>query len=143
VRDDGTAFHHQIVVGQFLRKIVVLFHQHNGHGAPVCQHSDDAANVLDDAGLNAFGWFIQNQELGTGRQCPGNGQLLLLPARQVAAPALQHLLQNREQFKQFRGYWGTSAFVGQSHAQVFFHREAAENFTSLGHKAHDRKRARS
>jgi len=46
----------------------------------VGQFADHTANVFDDAGLDAFGGFIQDQQARLGGQCPRNGQLLLLPA---------------------------------------------------------------
>jgi hypothetical protein len=97
---DLAALHHQVLVGQFGGKVVVLLHQHDGHGLAVGQHADDAADVLDDAGLDAFGGLVQHQQLGAGGQRAGDGQLLLLPARQVAATAVQDLLEHGEQLEQ-------------------------------------------
>ena len=48
--------------------------------ALVGQLADHAANVLDDAGLDAFGRLVEDQQLGAGRQGAGNRELLLLAA---------------------------------------------------------------
>jgi len=101
----------------------------------VGQHADDAPDVLDDAGLNTLGRFVQDQQLRRSRERPRNRELLLLPARQVAAAAMQHLLEHREQLKQLGRYRCAGRLVGQTHRQVFLHREPREDFAALGHEA--------
>ena len=48
------------------------------------------APISDDRRLDAFGRFVEDQQARPAGQGAANGQLLLLPARQVAAPALLH-----------------------------------------------------
>jgi hypothetical protein len=95
-----TAFHHHVGIGQFFGKVVVLLAQQHGHAlalhAFIGQLSNHAANVLDDAGLNAFCGLIQNEQLGLGRQSPRNGQLLLLTAREVTTPTMTAFASARE-----------------------------------------------
>ena len=104
--DDLATLHHQVVVGQLLGKVVILLAQQDGHAlavqAGVGQHAQHAANVFDDAGLDALGGLVQHQQFGASGQGAGNGQLLLLPARQVTAPAVQHLSEHRKQLVQLR-----------------------------------------
>ena len=78
--DHLTPLHHHIVVRQLLGEVVVLLTQQDGHGAAVGQQADDAADVLDDAGLDAFGGLVQDQQAWAGGQGAGDGQLLLLAA---------------------------------------------------------------
>ena len=56
------------MIGQLFGKVVVLLAQQDGHVATVGQHADHATDVLDDAGLYAFGGLVQNQDFGLWRQ---------------------------------------------------------------------------
>ena len=94
---NAPALHDQVVVGQLLGKVVYCSHKR-----PCCPGrptADDTANVFDDAGLMPS---VGSSSTSNRARPPGlgNGQLLLLPARQVTAPAVQHLFQHREQLKQ-------------------------------------------
>jgi hypothetical protein len=102
---DLAALHHQVLVGQFGGEVVVLLHQHDGHAVAVAvgQHADHAADVLDDAGLDAFGGLVQHQQRGPAASARRDGQLLLLAAGQVAAAAVHHLLEHGEQLEQLAG----------------------------------------
>jgi hypothetical protein len=44
--EDLASFHHQCLVDEFGRKVVVLLHQYDGYGLVVGQQADDAAEVL-------------------------------------------------------------------------------------------------
>ena len=77
-------------------KVVILFHQQDGHVATAGQLADDFADLFDDRRLDAFGGFVQDQQFGLADQGATNGQLLLLAARQVAATAVFHLGQHRK-----------------------------------------------
>ena len=83
--DDLAALHHQVLVGQFGGKVVVLLDQDDRHGLAVGQHADDPADVLDDARLDAFGRLVEDQQLRAGRQRARDRELLLLAAGEVAA----------------------------------------------------------
>ena len=94
-----------------------------------------AADVLDDAGLDAFGGLVQHQQLGARGQRAGDGQLLLLATGQVAAAPVDHLLEHREQLEQLGRHRRAAGLVGQAHAQVLVHRQAAEDLAPLRHVA--------
>ena len=53
--------------------------------------------LLDDIGLDALGWLIQNQQLRVQDQGAADGQLLLLSAGQVSALASEHLFEHRKE----------------------------------------------
>ena len=75
-------------------------------------------------GWSALGRLVQDQQLGPGRQRPGNRQLLLLAARQVAATPVKHLLEHREQLEQLGRDGRATRLDGQAHAQVVLNRQA-------------------
>jgi hypothetical protein len=64
-----------------------------------------------------------------------DGQLLLLAAGQVAAAAVQHLLEHREQLVQLGRDGRAAGLVGQAHAQVLLDREPREDLAALRHEA--------
>lgn len=92
-RDERAARDDQVVAGPFLRKIAVLLDQKNRHSATVCQHANHTADILDDAGLNAFGRFVKNQPPGLCGQRSDDCELPL-PAREVVAAAIRHGLED-------------------------------------------------
>ena len=61
--------------------------------------ADHPLDSLDDRGLDALGRLVENQQARPGHKGAGDGQLLLLAARQIAAAAVQHVLQHRERAK--------------------------------------------
>ena len=73
-----------------------------------------------------------------GGERPRDRELLLLAAGQVAAAAVQHLLEHREQLEQFLRDGGAARLGGQPHAQVLLHREAGEDLAALRHEADTR-----
>src|SRR3989344_5976182 len=102
--DDLATLHHQVLVGQFIGEVVELLDQHHGHLLAVeplvGQLADGPPDVLDDAGLDALGGLVQDQDLGAGGQGARDGELLLLAAREVAPTAVQHLLEHREELEE-------------------------------------------
>ena len=58
---------------------------------------------LHDVGLNALGRLVEDEQLRFQRQRAADGELLLLPAREIAAAPAQHLLQHREQLEDALG----------------------------------------
>src|SRR3989344_898813 len=86
--DDLATLHHQVLVGQFSGEVVELLDQHHGHLLAVeplvGQLADGPPDVLDDAGLDALGGLVQDQDLGAGGQGARDGELLLLAAREAA-----------------------------------------------------------
>ena len=63
----------------------------------VAQIADGIADVLDDRRLDALGRLIEDEQFGLCDQRTGDGELLLLTTRKIAAAARQHVLQHREQ----------------------------------------------
>jgi hypothetical protein len=53
-------------------------------------------DVENDRGLDAFGGFIEEQQLGLAQQGTGDGELLLLTTAEVTAFALEKLFEDRE-----------------------------------------------
>jgi hypothetical protein len=49
------------------------------------QRVERAGDFFDDRRLDALGGFVEDQHRGSSGQRPGDGQLLLLAAREVAA----------------------------------------------------------
>ena len=117
--DDLAALHDEVLVGQFFGKVIKLLDQDDGHLLPVQplvgQFADGTANVLDDAGLDALGGLVQDQQLGAGSQGAGNGELLLLAAREFAATAVQHLFEHGKELEELLGQGGAARFAGQAH----------------------------
>ena len=80
-------------------EIEVLLHQHNSHAAAATEQGDDTLDVFDGRGLDAFGRFVKKQKPRTHDQGAGYGELLLLTAREIAAPPPQHGEQDGKQFE--------------------------------------------
>src|SRR5215469_8597589 len=79
------ALHDDIALGQRAGEFEILLDQQDCHVAPRRETADDALDVLDDRGLDPFRRLVEDEELRLGDECAGNGELLLLPARKVAA----------------------------------------------------------
>jgi hypothetical protein len=80
-------------------EVEILLHQDDRHLALVAQLADHPPDQLDDVGLDALGRLVHQQDARPGDERARDGKLLLLPARQVAAAAVLHLLQDREQLE--------------------------------------------
>ena len=55
-----------------------------------------SSDVLNNRRLDALGWLIEDENLRLRDECARDGELLLLPAEEVAAAPAQHLGVNRE-----------------------------------------------
>ena len=91
--------------------------------------------------LMMLGWMpsvgsSRISSFGPRRQRAGDGQLLLLAAGEIAAAAVDHLLEHREQLEQLGRHRRAAGLVGQAHAQVLVHRQPAEDLAALRHVAH-------
>src|SRR5216683_2345481 len=73
----------------------VLLHQQDRH-ALLVQHLDDLADLRDHARHQSFRRLVQQDDLGLEHHRPGDGQHLLLAARQRAAGLAAPLGQHRE-----------------------------------------------
>ena len=94
LQDDRALLHDVIAVGQLQGELEILLHQQHRHAGPrclsVCQH---VADQRDDRRLNALGRLVEDQQLGSGDQGAGDGELLLLAAAEHAALAVEHALR--------------------------------------------------
>ena len=89
--------HHHIGIRQSSRKMEALFHEQDGEPARVLESDDHVFDLIDNRGLNAFGWFVQQQHFGIGQECAPNRQLLLFTTAEDAARPIEYLRQFREQ----------------------------------------------
>src|SRR5688572_8148458 len=128
-RHNFAALHHQVLVGERAGEVVVLLDQQDRHLAGRGERADRALDLLDDRRLDALGRLVEDQQARLHRQRAADGELLLLPARQVAAATPEHALQHREHLEDAR------RDTGRAHQQVLFHREAREDLAPLRHVA--------
>src|SRR4051812_23434527 len=128
---DLAALHDEILIGERAREIVVLLDQQDRHVAVRRQRADRPLDVLDDRGLDTLGRLVQDQQLRRRRERASDRELLLLPAREVAASPAQHLLQHRKHLEDARRNGRATRLRREAHLQVLLNRQAREDFTSL------------
>ena len=87
------------VLGQLQGEVQVLLHQDDGHLA-LEQRPEHPADLLDGGGLDALGRLVEEEQPGPRDQGPGDGQLLLLAAREVAAAPVPHGAEDGEELLQ-------------------------------------------
>jgi hypothetical protein len=80
------------LAGHAARKGQLLFDEKNRETFFFVQAQDNVSNFVHDIRLDAFGRLVENQELGSQNERAADRELLLLPAGQIAAPAVEHLL---------------------------------------------------
>ena len=97
------------IVAKVIGKVEILLDQHDGHFALIRQKLDHPSDLLDDIGLDALGRFVEEQKFRPRDQRPGDGQLLLLPSREVAAPAAEKVLQDGEELENLVGHAALAA----------------------------------
>src|SRR5690606_13532868 len=133
--DDLATGHHQVLVGQFGGEVIELLHQQDGHVAAGGELANHCADLLDHRGLDAFGGLVEDQQARAAGQGAADSQLLLLAAGEVAAAAVLHFLEHREQLVDELGYFLglAGAEARQPHQQVFLHGQSREDFAALGH----------
>ena len=102
----------------------------------LAQMDERAADVLDDRGLDALGRLVEHEQLRPGHQRPGDGELLLLAAREVAAAPPQHVVEHG---KEREDLVVDDALVARARReaghQVFAHGEQRKNLAALRHIA--------
>src|SRR4051794_39233253 len=101
--DDLAALPQDEPVCQLAGELEILLDQQDRHAALVAQIGDGPADILDDRRLNSLGGLVEHQQARAGDESAGDRQLLLLTARQIAASAVKHRLQNREEFEDVGG----------------------------------------
>ncbi len=82
------------MVGEVVAEVEVLLDKDGGHVAFSFQVFDDAANLLDDVGLDALGRLIEQQDFRAHDHGTGDGELLLLAAGKIAAAARGHIFED-------------------------------------------------
>jgi len=113
-----------------------LFDQQDRHVAARRERCDDAADILDDGGLDPLGRLVKDQEARARDQRAGDRQLLLLTAGQIAAAPVQHLLQHRKQDEDVvRDLAKMPRQCRKAGHQVFQDRQAREDLAALRHQA--------
>src|SRR5262245_12796450 len=90
--DHAPMLDHVVAVGDGGGKAEVLFHQQNGK-ALLPQQTNRVADLLHDDRRQAFGGLVEEEELSPGAQDAGDGQHLLLAARQLGALAGRTVLK--------------------------------------------------
>ena len=94
---------------------------------------DDVADLVDDVRLNAFGGLVEDQQRRLEHERAADRQLLLLPARQIAAAPLQHLLQHREQLEDPRRNRPRAVLAhAEPDAQVLLDRQLRKDLAPCG-----------
>src|SRR5438445_1240222 len=78
-RDDLAALHHEVLVGERAREVVVLLDEQDRHLAALGEDADRALDVLDDRGLDALGGLVQDEQARLHRERAPDRELLLLP----------------------------------------------------------------
>src|SRR5690349_2759084 len=94
--DDRATVHDVKAVADAEAEIEILFDEQDADFAFLLDLHQSVANQVDDAGLNAFGWLVEDQNFRVGQKRSGNCKLLLLAAAENAAFALEHFLEHRK-----------------------------------------------
>ena len=81
------------------REWELLLDQKHSEAFFFVEPEDDVADFVDDIGLDAFGGLVEDQQLRLKDERPAYGELLLLSAGEVAAAAVQHLLEHGKQIE--------------------------------------------
>src|SRR5713101_6642554 len=135
-RDDGALAHDGVGVREPPGELEVLLHEEHGD-APLLDAPDGVLDLEDDVGLDALGGLVHEEKLGPREEDPGDGELLLLPAREHAALAGQELLEPGEEAEDFLEVTRAAAIARgpgppeEADAEVFRHGEVREDLAPL------------
>src|SRR6266508_2569772 len=135
-RNASPLFENQEVARDAPGEAQLLLHQKQGDARCAVEREQDVADLVHEIRLNAFGGLVQNQQRRLEHQRPPNRELLLLPAREIAAAAMAHLLQHRKQIVDLR--WNRTRAVfpdAEADAQVLFDGQVREDVAPLRHVA--------
>lgn len=83
-------------VGHAARERQLLLNEKHGEAILLVQLQEDAADFVNDVGLDSFAGLIENQQLRLQDKRSADRQLLLLTAGKIAAAAIPHLFQHRK-----------------------------------------------
>src|SRR5260221_7893319 len=133
--NDLAALHDREVVGELAREVEILLDEEDRHVAARGELADHRGDVLDDRGLDALGRLVEDQQARLHDQRRGNGELLLLAAREIASAPRQHAAQHREERVDIVGYRALAARQRRKPGlQVFQHRKTREDLAALWHQ---------
>ena len=104
-------------------------------GRSSTRRTDEIADVVHDAGLDAVAWLVEQKQLRSGDQGASDRQHFLLPAAQRAGALARPVPQKGEIAIDFVGLEFTRAIDELSHAQIVKDRHVREDFAPLRHVA--------
>jgi hypothetical protein len=130
--DDGAVLHHDHPVGDVEGEAQDLLGHDDGEAARVADRLQRPAHLADDRGLDALGGLVEEQDLRAAGERPRDGELLLLPAREVAAAPSLHLQQDREHVVEILRHLA-GAGDRQAGLDVLLHRHGREDHAALRH----------
>src|SRR5438105_2183732 len=136
VMANGALLHDVDALARFERQRHVLLDQEDGD-ALAMQRIDDLVNLRDHARHQAFGRLVEQDDLGLQHHGARDGEHLLLAARQRAAGLVAPFAEHREVGEHLveqllLARLGDAGAV-KTGAQVFHHRQQAENAAILRH----------
>ena len=134
-RDDAAAIHDVEVLAELADEIEILLDDHDRQMQLVDELVQGVADLVDDARLNPFGRLVEQEDFRSADKGPGDGQLLLLTAREVAPHAAGHPFEHGEEGIDLFG--NRARTVGprfQADPQVFLDGELRKDFASLRHQ---------
>ena len=133
---DAAVGKHDAAVGDLERHRHVLLDQQDGE-AFLAQRGDQVEDLLHHLGRKPERGLVEQQELGPRHQGAGDGEHLLLAARQEAGLLARALAQDRKavlhlllEALAFR----RAAMGSTAEPQVLGHREAGEDAPAFGHE---------
>src|SRR5690606_37791039 len=97
--DDPALGHDSEAVAEAAHERQLLLDDEHRQSELVIQPANHVADCRDDARLNAFGRLVEDQQARLEDERARNRELLLLPAGQVSAAALQHRAQHRKELE--------------------------------------------
>src|SRR6476660_2222947 len=125
-----------------LQKIDVLFDDQHTEGTSLYQLGNEAADLLDDRGLNSVRWFVEKQELWSIHQSTGNCKHLLLATGQGPTTLPASVAKKWEPLVDPSDVEGPRALVDElPHPQIVQHAHMRKDLSSLRHITYSTTRA--
>ena len=127
--------HHRDAVAHVHCLFLVVSHENGGDAAGPDDGHHVAAHLFPQARVQVGKRFVQQQQFGTGRQGPGQGHPLLLPAGKFVGHSVGQSLQSRHPHH-FRHPPGAVVALAQAVSYVLLDGEVGEERAFLEHHAH-------
>src|SRR5438445_5319430 len=132
-RDNRAAVHDVKAVGHAQAEIQILLHEQDADIPFFPDPEERVADLVNDVRLDAFGGFVEDQDLGIGEHGAGDGELLLLAAAEHAAFALEHFFEDGKQLEHAINLAvGFGAAHDEAYLQIFPDRQVRKNVAALG-----------